>query len=100
MKVTFRKAYITIYENIYLYCLNNEQNTNPKKKFYVRCSAQTKTGIGLLEKPPAVNRFPAIESLLRDLAENSENSGGKFRRLTKFRWVYRIYAPGKNSGER
>jgi hypothetical protein len=26
----------------------------------------------------------------------AENSCGKFRRLTKFRRVYRIYAPGKN----
>jgi hypothetical protein len=26
-----------------------------------RLSAQTRTGIGLLEKPPAVNRFPAVE---------------------------------------
>jgi hypothetical protein len=28
------------------------------------CSAQTRTGIGLLEKAPAVNRFPAVESHL------------------------------------
>jgi hypothetical protein len=28
------------------------------------CSAQARTGIGLLEKPPAVNRFPAVESHL------------------------------------
>jgi hypothetical protein len=34
-----------------------------KQKNYL-CSAQTRTGIGLLEKPPAVNRFPAVESHL------------------------------------
>ncbi len=28
------------------------------------CSAQTRTRIGLLEKPPAVNQFPAVESHL------------------------------------
>jgi hypothetical protein len=31
---------------------------------FSNCSAQTWTGIGLLEKPPAVNRFPAVESQL------------------------------------
>jgi hypothetical protein len=28
------------------------------------CSAQTRTGIGLLEKPPAVKQFLAVESHL------------------------------------
>ncbi len=31
---------------------------------YCRCSAQTRNGIGLLEKPPAEKRFPAVESHL------------------------------------
>ena len=30
----------------------------------LNCLAQTQTRIGLLEKPPAVNRFPAVESHL------------------------------------
>jgi hypothetical protein len=30
----------------------------------------------------------------------AENLGGKFRHLTKFVLVYRIYVPGKNSGVR
>ncbi len=29
------------------------------------CSAQTRTGIGLLRKPPAVKQFPTVESLIR-----------------------------------
>jgi len=32
--------------------------------YWYRCSAQTRTGIGLLEKPPAEKRFPAVESHL------------------------------------
>jgi hypothetical protein len=39
----------------------NEEETKDSK---YPCSAQTRTGIGLLGKPPAVKQFPTVESHL------------------------------------
>jgi hypothetical protein len=40
------------------YCCKHGKN----KEKNTRCSAQTRTGIGLLGKPPAVKQFPSVES--------------------------------------
>ncbi len=42
------------------------------------CSAQTRTGIGLLEKPAAVNQYPAVESHLGVRASNVTRSKRRY----------------------
>ncbi len=68
-----------------------------KKILILVCSAQTRTRIGLLGKPPAVNRFPAVESHLGVRASYATRRKRRYE-VNKCGWTQPIFRKARDRG--
>jgi hypothetical protein len=77
------------------------KNTNlkieAKKILILVCSAQTWTRIVLLEKPPAVNRFPAVESHLGIRASYATRRKRRYE-ANKCGWTQPLFRKARDRG--
>ncbi len=64
---------------------------------YRKCSAQTRTGIGLLEKPPAVKQFLAVESHLGVGASYATRRKRRYE-ANKCGWTQPLFRKAHNCG--
>ncbi len=73
------------------------QNRSQKILILV-CLAQTRTRIGLLEKPPAVNQFPAVESHLGLRASYATRRKRRYE-ADQCGWTQPLFRKARDRGE-
>ncbi len=69
----------------------------PKKCLGMACSAQTRTGIGLLGKPPAMKQFLAVESHLDIRASYATRRKRRYE-ANKCGWTQPLFRKARDRG--
>ncbi len=76
-----------------------DPDSTPDPSLFVSdlCSAQTRTGKGLLEKPPAVKQFPTVESHLGVRASYATRRKRRYE-ANKYGWTQPLFRKARNHG--